>query len=406
MPFLLISDMAEQNNNVRKAYAKLCTVAVFRGVLELPLFSRFLEYAAENGEKTQKMLKYAAFVAQIYCGGGDLTDSVRRAVFENENVYVTSLTKGHVCHECVVASAKRELAVLEDFAALTAADFAADMNAEIEIAGFSSRKIDLAAEYAARVREIDKYGYGIFAAYGMFRLSDGEHPVLEPIRTPDDISLDSFIGYEQERGRVLANTEAFLQGRSASNVLLYGDAGTGKSSTVKAVANHFFDKGLRLIELRKDQLSLLPYVMGQIGSNPLKFIIFIDDLSFHRSDDSFSMLKAALEGSASAKAPNAVIYATSNRRHIVRETFAEREGGEVHRNDGMQEALSLSERFGLTILFARPNQQLYLQIVRDLASKRGVTLPSKELETKAEAFALARGTRSARCAEQFVESLL
>ncbi len=400
------SDMTVQSNNVRACYLRLCTVSVFRGVLELPLFARFLEYAAQRGEKTQEMLAYAAFAEEIYRGGGDLTDCVRRAVFENENVYVTSLTKGHICHESVLASAKRELAVLGDFAALTAADFAADMGAEIEIAGFSSRKIDLAAEYAARVKEIDKYGYGIFAAYGMFRLGDGPHPVLEPIRTPDDISMDNFIGYEQERGKVLANTEAFLAGRSAANVLLYGDAGTGKSSTVKAVANHFFGEGLRLIELRKDQLSLLPYVMGQIGSNPLKFIIFIDDLSFHRSDDSFSMLKAALEGSASAKAPNAVIYATSNRRHIVRETFAEREGGEVHRNDGMQEALSLSERFGIKILFARPNQQLYLQIVRELAAKRGVKMPVSELETKAEAFALGRGTRSARCAEQFVESLL
>ena len=398
--------MSAQDSSVRALYLRLCTVSVFRGVLVQPLFARFLEYAAERGEKTQKMLKYAALAEEIYRGGGDLTDCVRRAVFENENVYVTSLTRGHTCHESILQSAARELAVFGDLAALTVADFAADMEAGVEIAGFSSRKIDLAAEYAARVKEIDRYGYGIFAAYGMFRLGDGPHPVLEPIRTPDDISLDSFIGYEQERGKVLANTEAFLAGRSAANVLLYGDAGTGKSSTVKAVANHFFDKGLRLIELRKDQLSLLPYVMGQIGSNPLKFIIFIDDLSFHRSDDCFSMLKAALEGSASAKAANAVIYATSNRRHIVRETFSEREGGEVHRNDGMQEALSLSERFGLTILFARPNQQLYLQIVRELAAKHGVDMPERELETKAEAFALGRGTRSARCAEQFVESLL
>ncbi len=398
--------MTTKSNTVRALYLRLCTVSVFRGVLTQPLFASFLEYAAERGEKTQKMLKYAALAEEIYRGGGDLTDCVRRAVFENENVYVTSLTKGHTCHESILQSAARELAVFGDLAALTVADFAADMEAQVEIAGFSSRKIDLAAEYAARVKEIDRYGYGIFAAYGMFRLGDGPHPVLEPIRTPDDISLDSFIGYEQERGKVLANTEAFLAGRSAANVLLYGDAGTGKSSTVKAVANHFFDKGLRLIELRKDQLSLLPYVMGQIGSNPLKFIIFIDDLSFHRSDDCFSMLKAALEGSASAKAANAVIYATSNRRHIVRETFSEREGGEVHRNDGMQEALSLSERFGLTILFARPNQQLYLQIVRELAAKHSVNMPERELETKAEAFALGRGTRSARCAEQFVESLL
>ena len=393
-------------NKIRPLYLCLCSLTVLRGVLELPLFRDFLTYAGERGGSEQRLLAYGAFAAQIYAGGGDLTDCVRRAVFENENVYVTSHVGNRKCNPCIDASLQRELEILADFAALTAADFAADMECGIEIAGFSSRCVDLAAEYAARVAEIDRYGYGIFAAYGMFRLGDGPHPVLEPIRTPDDIALDNFIGYAEERGKVMANTEAFLSGRPAANVLLYGDAGTGKSSTVKAVANHFFDRGLRLIELRKDQLSLLPYVMGQIGSNPLKFIIFIDDLSFHRSDDCFSMLKAALEGSASAKAANAVIYATSNRRHIVRETFGDREGGEVHRNDSMQEALSLSERFGLTILFARPNQQLYLEIVRELAQKNGVQMPVSELETKAEAFALARGTRSARCAEQFIKGLI
>ena len=397
--------MCEQGK-VRSLYLRLCAVCVFRSVLKLPLFRSFLAYAAEEGGMDKKLLAYSSFVSKIYMGGGNLADCVRRAVFENENVYVTSFAKGHQCDAQIAASLERELATLAEFAALAPADFAKDMACDLPVAGFHSEKIDLAAEYAARVRQIDKYGYGMFAAYGMFRLSDGANPVLEPIRTPDKISLDSFIGYAEERGRVLANTEAFLEGRSAANVLLYGDAGTGKSSTVKAVANHFFDRGLRLIELRKDQLSLLPYVMGQIGENPLKFIIFIDDLSFHRSDDCFSMLKAALEGSAAAKAPNAVIYATSNRRHIVRETFSERDGSEVHRNDSMQEALSLSERFGMTILFARPNQKLYLEIVREMAAKKGVALPTAELETRAEAFALGRGTRSARCAEQFIESLL
>ncbi len=397
--------MAEQNK-VRALYLRLCAVCVFRGVLKLPLFRRFLAYAAEEGDTEKRLMAYSAFVSKIYAGGGNLTECVRRAVFENENVYVTSWATGHNCEPEIAASLARELQTLGEFAALTPADFAADLRCEIPVAGFASQSVDLAAEYALRVKEIDKYGYGMFAAYGMFRLADGQTPSLEPIRTPDKISLEHFIGYAEERGKVLANTEAFLSGRSAANVLLYGDAGTGKSSTVKAVANHFFDRGLRLIELRKDQLSLLPFVMGQIGENPLKFIIFIDDLSFHRSDDCFSMLKAALEGSAAAKAPNAVIYATSNRRHIVRETFSDREGGDVHRNDSMQEALSLSERFGMTILFARPNQKLYLEIVRELAAKRGVQMPLSELETKAEAFALGRGSRSARCAEQFIESLL
>ena len=188
-------------------------------------------------------------------------------------------------------------------------------------------------------------------------------------------------------------------------ISLWWARAASKSSTVKAVVNHYFDRGLRLIEIRKNQLLLLPKVMGAISKNPLKFILFIDDLSFNQSDDQFSMLKAMLEGSACARAGNAVIYATSNRRHIVRETFSDREGDEIHKNDTVQETLSLSERFGLTVLFARPEKKLYLEIVESLARRHGL-LTDESFFTRAEEFALRRGYRSARCAEQFVESLL
>jgi predicted AAA+ superfamily ATPase len=197
----------------------------------------------------------------------------------------------------------------------------------------------------------------------------------------------------------------FLEGRPAANALLCGDAGTGKSSTVKAIANAFYKDGLRLIELRKDQLSSLPYVMAKISGNPLKFVIFIDDLSFNKSDDHFSMLKAALEGSASAKAENAVIYATSNRRHIIKESFSEREGDDVHRNDTLQETLSLSERFGLVVRFQKPDKKLYLTIVETLAKRANLQV-NEALFVQAEAFALRKGNRSARCAEQFIQTLL
>ena len=217
--------------------------------------------------------------------------------------------------------------------------------------------------------------------------------------------MDSFIGYEAERNRVLENTVAFVEGRPAANTLLSGDAGTGKSSTVKAVANALFDRGIRLIELRKDQLSKLPFVMGRISGNPLKFIIFIDDLSFNQNDDNFSMLKAALEGSASAKAENAVIYATSNRRHIIKESFKDRDGDDIHRNDTIAETLSLSERFGLSVYFGKPDKKLYLEIVHNLCKRYGVNKPESELDIEAEAFALRRGYRSARCAEHFVAEL-
>jgi predicted AAA+ superfamily ATPase len=238
----------------------------------------------------------------------------------------------------------------------------------------------------------------------MFRLSDDNE--IEPIISADKTTIDKFVGYEIERNSVIENTRAFIDGRPSANTLLCGDAGTGKSSTVKAVANMFFDEGIRLIEIRKDQLHYLPYVMGKVSENPLKFIIFIDDLSFNKNDDNFSMLKAALEGSASAKAPNAVIYATSNRRHIIKETFGDRVGDDVHRNDTLQENLSLSERFGLVVYYSKPDKKLYLDIVHELANRNGIEIDKNELDVKAEAFALRRGNRSARCAEQFIDSLM
>ncbi len=381
----------------------LCGLGVFAGLLQKPLFSRFISLC--ECERTSDALQaYGAMIREVYEKGGDFSAAVRRAVLEDENPYVRMRAGKGKCNAAIEEAVKRELEILSRFASLTPADFAALWPSAPYLPPFGSANVVLAEEYEARMLDINKHGYGIFAANAMFRLSDDSQ--IEPIASADRVSLESFIGYEEERGRVLENTKAFLEGRPAANVLLYGDAGTGKSSTVKAVTNHFFEQGLRLIEIRKDQLSLLPLVMGKIRSNPLRFIIFIDDLSFNKSDDCFSMLKAALEGSAAAKADNAVIYATSNRRHIVRETFSDREGGEVHRNDTMQETLSLSERFGMTVLFARPNKQLYLEIIRELAAKHKIEMDVSELEIKAEAFALARGTRSARCAEQFIDSLL
>ena len=238
----------------------------------------------------------------------------------------------------------------------------------------------------------------------MFRVS-GEDII--PVEAADEITLDSFVGYEEERKKVFDNTEVLTEGGPAANVLLFGDAGTGKSSTVKACANYYYDKGVRLIELRKDQLFSLSYVMGRIAGNPLKFIIFIDDLSFNKNDDSFSMLKAALEGSASAKAKNAVIYATSNRRHIVKENFSERTTeDDIHHNDTVQELMSLSDRFGLTVYFERPSKALYLDIVHRLARKNGLDIEPEKLDVQAEAFALNKGSRSPRAAEQFINSLI
>jgi predicted AAA+ superfamily ATPase len=229
---------------------------------------------------------------------------------------------------------------------------------------------------------------------------------IVPVRNPDRTRLSSLVDYEEEKKTIVDNTVALLEGRPAANILITGDAGTGKSSTVKAVGNELRDRGLRILEVRKDQLRELPWVLDELSCNPLKFILFIDDLSFQKDDDDFSALKAILEGSVSARSRNVVIYATSNRRHLVKETFSDREGDDIHRNDTMQEIISLSERFGIQITFQKPNRQTYLDIVHHLAKEHGLVYDPIRLELEAEQFVMHRGSRSARAAAQFIDSLI
>ena len=328
---------------------------------------------------------------------------LKTCICEDENIYITLAAAKKPVLKVISDCA---LAELELFSSISAIDRSALKKAvlkEGELPDFLSTPYDFSDIYAKRVKNADKKGYGIFARHTMFRVEKGE---ILPFESPDEIRLDSLFGYEAERKKVLDNTKALLEGKPAANVLLFGDAGTGKSSTVKAVTNQLASEGLRLIELSKAQLPELPRVCGKIRENPLKFIIFIDDLSFNKNDDSLGTLKAILEGSASAKSENAVIYATSNRRHLVKESFSDREGDDIHANDTKAELLSLSERFGLTVLFGKPDKKLYLEIVKNLALKKGIDLDEASLFAKAEEYALRKGGRSARAAEQFTDLLL
>ena len=381
--------------------ARLRGLSLCRGVLETGPFAALCELL-----EAEDPLKQLALLGEV-CSGltpweGDFSRFLREKVFEDENPVIKAKAAGKTVSGALEANCRKDLYLFSMLSALKPEDLCPEYEDIRPV--FTSEPVDFAAEYEDRLANVAKHGYGIFAGAGMLRLDDAGDIV--PVESPDAITLDSFIGYETERGRVLSNTKALLEGRPAANMLLYGDAGTGKSSTIKAVANALRPEGLRLIELRKDQLLRLSSVMGRIAGNPLKFIIFIDDLSFNKNDSDFSMLKAALEGSASVKADNAVIYATSNRRHIVKESFSDRTAmDDVHINDTMQELMSLSDRFGETVYFQKPNKQLYLQIVTDLARKAGLDLPESELAEKAEAYALRKGSRSARAAEQFVDSL-
>ena len=393
-----------EENRLKKLFLRLSMISVFRNVMKKPVFTHFFDYA-RSASKEGKIASYSAMVSDIYNEGGSLTAYVTKLVYEDENIYVKQKARKIAVSEHIEKAVREELSVLSEFASLKSVDFSRDMEIDFFCPEFSSFDAELYDDYHSRIEKIDKYGYGIFSSSPMFRLSDERE--IEAIISADKIGFDKFVGYENERSRVIENTKAFLGGKPAANALLCGDAGTGKSSTVKAIVNEFYKDGLRLIEIRKDQLSCLPLVMGKISENPLKFIIFIDDLSFNKNDDNFSMLKAALEGSASARADNALIYATSNRRHIVKENFQDREGGgDIHRNDTIQETLSLSDRFGLTVLFSKPDKKLYLEIIHELADRKGITIDRAKLDIDAEAFALRKGYRSARCAEQFINSLL
>ncbi len=387
---------------LKELYIKLCMSTVFRGVLDKPLLKSFAEICRENSTVCQRVRAYAAFCSEVLASGTTLGEVCLSLLCEDENAYVKSRARGMRTSPEIKKAVAHELSVFSSLAALSHEDFRRELSLDYATP-YPNRPLDLARSYESHVRRIHSRGYGIFSKCPMFRLSDDL--TVAPIVSADRVELTHFVGYEDQRERVIANVGALIDGRPALNTLLYGDAGTGKSSTVKAIANNFFDKGLRLIELRRDQLCYLPLVMGKISGNPLKFIIFIDDLSFGSSDDNFSMLKAALEGSASSTAENAVIIATSNRRHIVKESFSDRVGDDVHRNDTLQESLSLSERFGLTVYYEKPAKALYLNIVRELATRHGIT-PDENLEIRAEAFALKRGNRSARAAEQFIDLVL
>ena len=259
---------------------------------------------------------------------------------------------------------------------------------------------DYRVAYEARRAAAGRKGYGMFARYHVFALEDGH---LVPVRYPDPQRLSELPGYEQEREKVIANTRALLAGMPANNVLLYGDAGTGKSSTVKAIANEFAADGLRLVEVKKNQLYQIPDLMDKLAANPLKFILFIDDLSFTANDDNFAALKAILEGSVGGRARNIAVYATSNRRHLIKETLSDRTGDDIHEADTRQELMSLSARFGLTVTFQRPEKARFEVILTELAKQHGIEMPHDELLTKAEAFAIRAGGRSPRVAKQFIE---
>lgn len=256
-----------------------------------------------------------------------------------------------------------------------------------------------------------KYGVGVLGLNKAFRVEHVNDAVeLTPITNTEIVRFTDLVGYESQKEKLIANTEAFISGKKANNVLLFGDSGTGKSTSMKALLNEYYDSGLRMIEIYKHQFQDLSKVIASIKNRNYKFIIYMDDLSFEEFEIEYKYLKAVIEGGMEIKPNNVLIYATSNRRHLIRETWSDRSDvktEELHHSDTMQEKLSLVARFGITIHYAKPNKPQFNEIVLNLARRyKEITLTDEEICTKANMWELSHGGMSGRCAEQFISYLL
>ncbi|MBO5163604.1 MAG: ATP-binding protein [Ruminococcus sp.] len=397
--------MANIREKLDNLYCGLRSLTVFRSLLNDDVISALSELLKLHADgKSFDTDIYSEFVSRLYRRTPDLSEYIFKIICKNENFYISGRAKGESFDETIERSVINELTLLNELARLSPEELQYGYYRHFPLAEWKNSEIDFIGEYKKRIENIGRYGYGHFAEAAMFILKNGE---TVPVKYPDTQRLSELYGYERERGEVVANTLALVNGKKAQNVLLYGDAGTGKSSTVKAVVNEFSDRGLRLVEITKEQLKDIPLLISKLNEAPLKFIIFIDDLTFNAGEDCFGALKAALEGSVSARAENTAIYATSNRRHLVKESFSDREGDDIHRNDTMQELLSLSARFGLRVNFSRPDKKDYTAIAAELAKAHDINMPFDELAMKAEQFAISSGNgRSPRTARQFINQLV
>ena len=255
------------------------------------------------------------------------------------------------------------------------------------------------------------YGVGMFGLNKAFRVIGGDNGVTyTPINNMDKVMLDDLIGYEIQKKKLVENTEAFVQGRKANNALLFGDSGTGKSTSIKAIVNEYYDQGLRMIEIYKHQFKDLSNVIASIKNRNYKFIIYMDDLSFEEFEIEYKFLKAVIEGGVETKPDNILIYATSNRRHLIKETWNDRNDMEsnngLHRSDTIEEKLSLVNRFGCQISYSKPSQKEFFDIVIGLARKNNVKMTDEELMAEANKWELSHGGISGRTAQQFINYCL
>ena len=406
-------------NNVNRTKLLLSSLSVFRGIMKRSVVKAYYKLLLSLDSEPDEFLNaYGDFYSLISERGfsNRLAYAMTEAALFDENCFTRAAAAGKYdtlpdnvlkavkrdCEAILAASSLASEEVLKAYKYYDEIKEIADSLPRWE-AGECAPSFKM---FDGSLKNVARYykenGCGIFARYKAFIWRDGD---IQPVLHPDRIDMDSFTGYEIQRDMVVNNTKSFIEGKSCNNCLLYGDKGTGKSSTVKAIANEFRKDGLRIVEIPKERLIDFPILVDKIAALPMKFIIFIDDLSFQKQDQSYTTLKAVLEGGLAARPDNALIYATSNRRHLVKESFSDRTDDDVNTRDNMQESLSLSDRFGLAVCYSIPTKKEFVDIVIALARQKGIEMSDEELEMGAERFALSRGGRSPRCAKQYVESL-
>ena len=382
------------------------SVVIFRNILKTKVIKKLLKFlnceTKENIYNIKQIDLYCEFLSVLFKSDNNLADFILSQIFLDDNIYISKCILKQEINNNLKKIFKNEL---NFFKYISSFDFSSIFNKEYSknIAELEIKEIDFYKIYFEHIKDIDKKGYGIFYNNNMFVLDDRKNIIA--VKNKDNQDIKKLYGYEIERNKVLSNTKILIEGKKANNILLYGDAGTGKSSTVKAVANFFKDEGLRLIEIKKNQLHFITDIIEKLSCSPLKFIIFIDDLTFSSNDDTFSYLKAILEGGVNSFPNNIAVYVTSNYRHLIKENFTDRTGDDIHIEDTIQQIMSLTNRFGMIITFQRPGRDLFKEIVLSYAKENNIKTDKEELINQAEAYAIRSTGRSPRVAKQFIELL-
>lgn len=382
------------------------SVVIFRNILKTKVIKKLLKFlnckTKENIDNIKQIDLYSEFLSELFKSDNNLADFILSQIFLDDNIYISKCILKQEINNYLKKTFKNEL---NFFKYISSFDFSSIFNKEYSknIAELEIKEIDFYKIYFEHIKNIDKKGYGIFYNNNMFVLDDRKNIIA--VKNKDNQDIKKLYGYEIERNKVLSNTKILIEGKKANNILLYGDAGTGKSSTVKAVANFFKDEGLRLIEIKKNQLHFITDIIEKLSCSPLKFIIFIDDLTFSSNDDTFSYLKAILEGGVNSFPNNIAVYVTSNYRHLIKENFTDRTGDDIHIEDTIQQIMSLTNRFGMIITFQRPGRDLFKEIVLSYAKENNIKTDKEELIKQAEAYAIRSAGRSPRVAKQLIELL-